>query len=335
MNTINTIGSQPAFVPAEGTGATHTAATATTGAVTGTAVQDTPSTAPGSVPGSAQPSTAAPTLPPPALKVDYSGAKNTMSAYTALIILVCETNRESYAANRAMSKAQMHTRVAELKDVAAKRKTAAIVGLVMSVISGAVGVAGGIHGIVGSSKNLHTLHELKGGAKPDVQKANQNKVGLDGSGGADEELLPDVLGDDDGLPAAQAPAQGAHADEAENANPGDGPDANAGVGNADAEKNADRDMTLRGVEVESARLQSLAVLYGSIQNSTNSLGQSASGIVSSEADLMAADAETTEAARQTTVSSMQQFQDLMSKFTQILSALLEAENKARSAAAQA
>lgn len=327
MSTINNIGSQPAFVPAEGTGATQTAATATAAAVTGASVQDTPSTAPGSVPGSAQPSSAAPSLPPPALKVDYSGAKSTMSAYTALIILVCETNRESYAANRAMSKAQMHTRVAELKDVAAKRKTAAIVGLVMSVISGAVGVAGGIHGIVGSSKNLHTLHKLNPPKAADNQPAPNSELFMSAEIKTGDSVIPktqdaqdkDVKNKKDHHHTAKTDKK----DKAGKAGKGGEPEV------------LDRDLTLRGVEVESARLQSLAVLYGSIQNSTNSLGQSASGIVSSEADLMAADAETTEAARQTTVSSMQQFQDLMSKFTQILSALLEAENKARSAAAQA
>ncbi len=96
---------------------------------------------------------------------DFAAAQSFAAAYTELIVLMCEVNRDSYEANREVAQTQMDVRIGQLESAAKKRMTAAIVGLAFGVISSAVGIAGGISGMKSTTKNLGKLNELRDATK--------------------------------------------------------------------------------------------------------------------------------------------------------------------------
>ncbi len=140
-----------------------TQASSATSVQKNTAVQDAPS------PTSQEVNTAAPTLSTPST-TDYKGASNFSSNYLELIVLMCQMNRDSYEANQEIAQMQIQARVADLKDAASKRMTAAIVGLCVGIVSAGLSLGGAAVSGVNIYKNTSSLTKMKssmaGEAKP-------------------------------------------------------------------------------------------------------------------------------------------------------------------------
>ncbi len=283
-------------------------------------------------------SAAAPVLSAPGT-TDYAGASSFSAMYTQLIVLMCEVNRDSYAANRDTALVQMEARVGQLEEAAKKSRNAAIVGLAMSVVSAGVSIAGATVTTVSSTKNMAQLPGAQKGTvagdvapqagktmPADIPDAPQTTPGMNQS--------QSVSLDSQSAAKAQTleaqPAQDVKA--AQSTKSTDSPDAPDAPDNAaDLEQRAN----MARVENGTVKSQVLTMIFRTGADFATSIGQSTSGMINAEAETVRATAEAIEAKRQMSTSSVQQFNELMSKFNTILSSYLEAEIRAASAAAQA
>ncbi len=270
-----------------------TQASSTTSVQKNTAVQDTPS------PTSQEVNTAAPTLSAPAT-TDYDGASSFSANYLELIVLMCQLNRDSYEANQEIAQMQIQTRVADLKEAASKRMTAAIVGLCVGIVSAGLSLGGAAVSGVNIYKNTTSLTKMKGSmtgaSEPGAEiEMTTNKTNQDKLQNSENNLVQNK---------------------------------------ASAIDNQERS-ELATIENRTAINQLTTMLTRTLSEGTSSIGNSSASMINAKADGIQAEAEEVEASRQLSVSNRQMFQDLMGKFNQILQSFLEAEIKAASAAAQA
>ncbi len=322
------------------------------------AVQSAPSPAPSDT------STPAPVLTAPS-STDYAGASSFSIMYTELIVLMCQINRDSYEANQEIATMQMESRVADLKEAASKRLTAAIVGLAAGIVSfGASAIGGALSG-ASLLKNSNSLKSAQGGGKalqekPGLEIEMQDNIKKDNL--IDKTSLPDespltnkknITSDTDTQniknkeKLGQMEASDANTINKEQKSTSQEVKENntikkeEGTEKADASTQKTEDMDenqqrkeMAAIENRTATTQLLTMLTRTASEGASSLGNSTSGIINATADGIQAGAEETEAQRQLSISNRQQFQDFMSKFNSILQSFLEAEMKAASAAAQ-
>ncbi len=310
-------------------------------------------------------SVAAPVLSAPN-STDYAGASNFSLMYTELIVLMCQINRDSYEANQEIATMQMKTRVAELKEAASKRLTAAIVGLAAGVLSFGASAIGGAVSAKSLMQNNSSLDDIQGGGKALKEKPT---LEIEMEDNIKKDTVVDKMSLPEESPLANKKSVSSEKDTQNIKNKeklAEASDANtinkekqdslkevkdtenkeniikkedAEKTDASVKKDADIDeeqkrIDLAKVEHNTAKTQLYTMLTRVASEGFSSFGNSTAGIISSTADGMQAEAEETEAQRQVSISNRQQFQDFMSKFNSILQSFLEAEMKAASAAAQ-
>ena len=298
-------------------------------------------------------------LSSPAGGTDCRGAQQAVSAFTALITLMCEMNRETYASRRDSARTNMAMRVSELTEAADKTRDAALTQGILGIVGGALsGVGAGISIGGGCSQ----LKELNAFAKTPPAVVQPQVVSQAQQTTAQQTTAQQTTAQQttaqqttaqqttaqqttaqqttaQQTTAQQTTAQQTTAQQTTAQSPAGSQAQQPISGQAQTteppRESPEATRFYAALNLKGTKFSGIAESFRASGTAGNSLGQTISGSISAKGEKIRAGAEETKSAYDTDVSDIQQFQGLMSQFNQILASLLEAENKARSAAAQA